>query len=606
MATVLASPVAQATNRNHAFAAALFEELVRAGVTHACVCPGSRSTPLAAAAAHTCGLRVWSHVDERSAAFFALGLAKAMRSPVALVCTSGTAAANFLPAVVEASQTGVPLVVLTADRPIELRDWGAPQTIDQVRLFGPYARWYAEAPAPEPGSAALRHARALACRAVAVATAPPPGPVHLNLPFREPLEPTRVAEDFRTADPVALEGRAPAVYLRVESAPSLAPEALVERLADTIARTPNGVIVSGPYDSEADLGEAASRLARAAGWPILAEPTSQLRCGSHVKSAPLVAAHDSLLRDDRFAAENAPALVLRLGAPLTNKPIARWLERHPARETWIVDPDGRFADPAHDASELLRFAPTRLCDALADALERRNPRAESAWLARFLEADRRARRALDAALASDPSLSEPRLVVELATALPDGAVLFVSNSMPVRDLDSFLPPSEKRLRVLCNRGANGIDGIVSTALGASAALPGPLVLLTGDLAFLHDLGGLLAAKRHGLDATIVVVNNDGGGIFRFLPVASHREAVDFDTLFTTPHGLDLARAASLFDATYTRAHDWADVRRALDAGHSGGGLHVLEVRVDAEANVAHHAALWAAVSAALAREAPTR
>jgi 2-succinyl-5-enolpyruvyl-6-hydroxy-3-cyclohexene-1-carboxylate synthase len=190
-------------------------------------------------------------------------------------------------------------------------------------------------------------------------------------------------------------------------------------------------------------------------------------------------------------------------------------------------------------------------------------------------------------------------VRELADALPDGAALFVSNSMPVRDLDSFLPPSEKRLRVLCNRGANGIDGIVSSALGASAALPGPLALLTGDLAFLHDLGGLLAAKRHGLDATIVVVNNDGGGIFRFLPVAAHREAVDFDALFATPHGLDLGRAAALFGATHTCARDWADVRRALDAGLGGRGLHVLEVRVDPEANVERHRALWAAVSAAL-------
>ncbi|MEX2204875.1 MAG: 2-succinyl-5-enolpyruvyl-6-hydroxy-3-cyclohexene-1-carboxylic-acid synthase [Myxococcota bacterium] len=604
MATAVANPVARAANRNHAYAAALFEELVRTGVTHACVCPGSRSTPLAAAAAHARGLRVWSHVDERSAAFFALGLAKAERAPVALVCTSGTAAANFLPAVVEASQTGVPLVVLTADRPIELRDWGAAQTIDQVRLFGPYARWYAEEPAPEPGGAALRRARALACRAVAVATGQPPGPVHLNLPFREPLEPTRVADDLPDSDPVALDGRAPAAYLRVESARPLPPAALVERLAEAIARTPNGVIVSGPHDAEPGFCDAVARLARDARWPILAEPTSQLRCGPHVKSAPLVAAHDPLLRDGRFAAENAPALVLRLGAPLTSRPIARWLDRHSAHESWIADPDGRFADPTRSASELLRFDPTLICDALADALARRPARPESDWLARFLEADRAARAALDSALAADPALSEPRLVIELARALPDGAALFVSNSMPVRDLDSFLPPSEKRLRVLCNRGANGIDGIVSSALGASAALPGPLALLTGDLAFLHDLGGLLAAKRHGLDATIVVVNNDGGGIFRFLPVASHRDAVDFDALFTTPHGLDLARAAALFDARYTRARDWADVRHALEAGFADGGLHVLEVRVDADANVAHHAALWAAVSAALARGTP--
>lgn len=606
MDALLSSPVARAANPNHAFAAALIEELVRAGVSHVCVCPGSRSTPLAAAAAHTHGLRVWSHVDERAAAFFALGLAKASRAPVALVCTSGTAAANFLPAVIEASQTGVPLLVLSADRPIELRDWGAPQTIDQVRLFGPYARWYAEAPAPEAGAALLRHARALACRAVAVASASPSGPVHLNLPFREPLEPVRVAGTVAIDDALARDGRAQGAYLRVESAAAAPPGALIARLVAAIRGTPNGVIAAGPLDADPALGAAVARLALASGWPLLAEPTSQLRCGPHVKDAPIIAAHDAFLRDATFAAAHAPGLVLRLGAPLTSKPFALWLEQHRGCETWIADPDGRFADPAHGASALLRFEPTRLCDALAEALEEGRQARSCPWLADFVDADRRARAALATALAADDALGEPRLVMELADALPDGAALFVSNSMPVRDLDAFLPPSGKRLRVLCNRGANGIDGIVSTALGASAALPGPTALLTGDLAFLHDLGGLLAARRHALDATIVVANNDGGGIFRFLPAAAHRKAVDFDTLFTTPHGLDLARAAALFDATYTRARDWRDVRAALDAGLGGRGLHILEVPVDPEANVTRHRALWSAVSAALRAEEPAR
>jgi 2-succinyl-5-enolpyruvyl-6-hydroxy-3-cyclohexene-1-carboxylate synthase len=596
------SPVARAPNPNHAFAAALFEELVRAGVSHVCVCPGSRSTPLAAAAAHTHGLRVWSHVDERSAAFFALGLAKASRAPVALVCTSGTAAANFLPAVIEASQTGVPLLVLSADRPIELRDWGAAQTIDQVRLFGPYARWYAESPAPAPGASALRHARALAGRAVAVATASPSGPVHLNLPFREPLEPVRVAPEVQCDDALARDGRAEGPYLRVEAASAAPPEALIARLAAAIRRTPNGVIAAGPLDAGPALGAAVVRLAVASGWPVLAEPTSQLRCGPHVKDAPIVASHDAFLRDADFAAMHAPGLVLRLGSPLTSKPFALWLESHGGCETWIADPDGRFADPGRGASTLLRFDPTLLCDALAEALGDGARIAPTPWLADFVDADRRARAALTRAIAADDALGEPRLIIELADALPDGAALFVSNSMPVRDLDAFLPATEKRLRVLCNRGANGIDGITSTALGASAALPGPFVLLTGDLAFLHDLGGLLAAVRHGLDATIVVVNNDGGGIFRFLPVAAHREAVDFDTLFTTPHGLELARAAALFDATYTRARDWRDVRRALEAGLGGRGLHILEVPVDPEANVTRHRSLWSAVSAGLRSE----
>lgn len=599
-----------APNRNAALAGALLGELARAGVRHACVCPGSRSTPLAAAAAHTPGLRAWSHLDERSAGFFALGLARASRTPVAVICTSGTAAANLLPAVVEASLAGVPLVLLTADRPPELREWGAPQTIDQVRLFGPYVRLFAEAPTPEADPALLRHMRALAARAAAVAAARPAGPVHLNLPLREPLEPARVAGDvppgLAERDPEAARGRGPLPWLRVrEGVRAPAPED-VARLADAVAAAPAGVIAAGPLDAPEGLAAAAARLAVAAGWPLLAEPTSQLRRGPHVSGAPVLGAYDAFLRDARLARACAPQLVLRLGAPLTSKPFAQWLAAHPAAELVLLDPDGRYADPSHRGGEILRADPALLCDAVARELAARRPApARSAWLAALLDAERRARAALAEALAADERLLEPRLAFELGELLGEGATLFVSNSMPVRDLDSFLPPSPRRLRVLANRGANGIDGIVSSALGAAAACDGPLVLLTGDLALLHDLGGLLAAKRHGLSATFVVVNNGGGGIFSFLPVAGYRDEVDFDALFTTPHGLDLADAARLFGARHARPRSFEELRLALKAGVTEPGLDLVEVRVDREANVAHHRELWAAVGAALAGwEAP--
>jgi len=599
----------RAPNRNYAVAGALFDELLRAGVRHVCVCPGSRSAPLAAAAARTPGLRVFSLLDERCAGFFALGLAKGARAPAAVVCTSGTAVANLLPAAVEASHGGVPLLLLTADRPPELRGWGAPQTIDQLHIFGPHVRLFVDAPLPEASGAGLRHARALAARAVAAATGRPPGPVHLNLPFREPLEPAPVPADGTAAlsreEPEAARGRAAGPWLRAENAPAAPPAGALTRLAERIASTPNGVIVAGPLDAEPGLPAAATRLARAAGWPLLAEPTSQLRRGPHVTEGPLLGAYDAFLRDEAFAAAHAPACVLRLGAPSTSKPVARWLERHADAELWLVDPDGGFADPTHRACEVVRADPALLCDALraalaggADAGRGAEPR-PSPWLQAFLEAERRGRRALGAALEAEKALLSPRLVIELAEALPENATLFVSNSLPVRDLDGFLPVARRGLRVLCNRGANGIDGIVSSALGASAGGARPLALLTGDLAFLHDLGGLLAARRHALDATLVVVNNGGGGIFSHLPVARHREAVDFDTLFTAPHGLDLAHAARLFDATHARVGSWEELRWGL-ARALEGGLHVLEVPVDPEADLAHHHALWRAVSDALA------
>ena len=599
----------RAANRNQAVAGVLFDELVRSGIRHVCVCPGSRSAPLAAAAARTPGLRVFSLLDERSAGFFALGLAKTARAPAAVVCTSGTAVANLLPAAVEASHAGVPLLLLTADRPPELRGWGAPQTIDQLRIFGPYVRLFVDAPLPEASGAGLRHARALAARAAAAATGRPAGPVHLNLPFREPLEPVPVPADGTAAlsrhDPEAACGRAEGPWLRAELAPAPPPASVLSRLAARMQSTPNGVIAAGPLDAGPALATAAARLARAAGWPLLAEPTSQLRRGPHVAEGPLFGAYDAFLRDEAFASGHAPACVLRLGAPLTSKPFARWLERHPGAELWLVDPEGGFADPAHRACEVVRADPTLLCAGLCDALAgaptraRDGDRRASPWLQDFLLAERRSRRTLAAALAAEKALLSPRLVTELSEALPGDATLFVSNSLPVRDLDGFLPLARRGLRVLCNRGANGIDGIVSSALGASAAGARPLVLLTGDLAFLHDLGGLLVARRHALDATLVVVNNDGGGIFCHRPVAAYREAVDFDALFTTPHGLDLAHAARLFGATHMRVGSWEELRLGLARGIAGG-LHVLEVPVDREADVSHHHALWRAVSDALA------
>ena len=592
-----------APNRNVAIASALADELARAGVRHFCVCPGSRSTPLVAAvvalAKDRPGLRIWSQIDERSAGFFALGLAKQTRLPAAVICTSGTAAANLLPAVVEASQSAVPLLLLTADRPPELRDWGAPQTIDQLRLFGPYARWFAELPPPEASVDLLRHARALGSRAVATACARPPGPVHLNLPFREPLEPVAVAGDRvedLAADSLAARGRGSCAYTRVATARLAPPDDLVRRLATAIAATPHGVIAAGPLDAGAELAAAVARLARAAGWPLLAEPTSQLRAGPHVASAPVVGSHDSFLRDAELAASLAPRIVLRLGAPLTSKSFNAWIASHPEASLWIVDPDGRFADPTHRAAELLRVEPELLCDALAVRIERMSRALAPEWLDAFAGAERRARSALARELAADDRPLGPRIVAELAEMLPAGATLFVSNSLPIRDVDALFPVSLRPLRVLCNRGANGIDGIVSTALGAAAGGAAPLVLLTGDLALLHDLGGLLAARRHRIAATLVVLNNDGGGIFSMLPVAGQREAVGFEALFSTPHGLDLAHAARLFGATHVRVTSVEELRLALKHTIGAAGLHVVETPFDREVDADARRALFARVA----------
>jgi 2-succinyl-5-enolpyruvyl-6-hydroxy-3-cyclohexene-1-carboxylate synthase len=567
---------------------ALTDELVRGGVTQFVVCPGSRSTPLALAVARHPQARVWVHMDERSAGFFALGLAKRSGAPVALLCTSGTAAANFLPAVAEADLSRVPLIVLTADRPHELRDNGAPQTIDQVRLFGQAVRWFSDLPTPEGAPNLLRYARAVAARAVASSIGSAAGPVHLNLPFREPLVPDAalLAELFAGATPP----------LRVAPALPTLPDAALDQLAARLRRTGRGLILCGP-ECPPGLAPAVARLAARLGFPILADPLSGVRCGPHDRRLVL-SAYDAFLRDEGFAAGHAPDLVLRFGAMPTAKPVLQLLQRHQAARTILVDGGAGWREPTSLAAEHLRCDELWLCEALLARLDDGAP-LDAAWGRAWLTAEGAAREAIAAALTGRETISEPGVFAELAGLLPAGATLFVGNSMPVRDCDTFFPASERPVTIIGNRGANGIDGLVSTALGAVAAGARPLVMALGDLSLYHDANGLLAAKLHGLSATIVLVNNDGGGIFSFLPQASERD--QFERLFGTPHGLDFRPLAELYGARYTLAASWEAFRAAVSAGVEGEGLHIVEVRTDRAQNVADHRAIWPLVSAALGR-----
>ncbi len=585
-----------------AFTLAFFAALHASGVETVCTSPGSRSTPLTVAAARTPGLRVVPIIDERSAGFFALGLARQSGRPVALVCTSGTAAANYLPAVVEAHHAHVPLVVLTADRPPELRGWGAGQTIDQLGLYGSAVRGFYEVPVPGAGSGMRAYARALAARAVGDATGAQAGPVHLNWPLREPLEPPRES-------PPPLDARPERPAPRVEHAPQRASAAQVEQLAACVRDHERGLIVCGPLAPEPGLADAIARLARACGWPILADPTSQLRSGAHVGNAPVVGRADLLLRPGPFADAHHPDVVLRFGAAPVSKAQRQWLEAARPAHWILVDPSEAWSDPSHLATHVLRADPKLLCTALADAIE---PLAleRKRWPEAFTRACARIDAVLADALAQEARLFEPRAVTELAAALPEHATLYVSNSMPVRDMDTHWPLGSRALRVLCNRGANGIDGVVSSALGAAHASSGPVALLIGDVALLHDLGALLVARIEGVPLTIVLLNNDGGGIFSFLPIAEHGAEVEFERLFRTPHGFDFATAARAYGANHTRVSDWEGYREALrrafekKAAEPGrAGVEIIEVPIERDANLAHWHDLVARAAACLASDA---
>jgi len=516
-------------NRTYAPVQAFVDELVRCGMRHAVTSPGSRNAPLALTLAARPELEAVSVLDERSAGFFALGMAKATGRPVAVACTSGTAAANLHPAVIEAHEARVPLIVLTADRPPELREVGAGQSIDQLKLYGDAVKWFVEVGNHEPGRETAIHHRALACRAWWTAAGERPGPVHLNFPLREPLAPS--PEPLDPGDWEGRPGGRPWTELRDHAAAPHADD--VQELAARIAGTARGVIVCGPTSEE--LAEPAARLAAAAGWPLLAEPTSGVRCGPHDRSH-VVAHYDVLLRAPRFAEDRSPGLLLRVGDMPTSKPLRAWAARS---SQVVIDPHGAWHEPTRRAELLLRSAAAPALDALASAVELRGPAPDPDWLAGWRAADAVA----SGSLSEAPDGFEPKLLAALEPELPDGAIVWLSSSMPIRDVEAWFPQSPKRLRFLANRGANGIDGVVSSAAGAALASGSPAWLLTGELALLHDAGGLIAARRAGADLHVVCLNNGGGGIFDFLPLAEHADSAAYEEHIATPVDVDLGALA---------------------------------------------------------------
>lgn len=545
----------------------IVDDLVRFGVEHACVSPGSRSTPIALALSRHPHVRVHVHLDERASAFFALGIAKATGRPVAVACTSGTAVTNLLPAVVEASMSRATLVLLTADRPPELRGVGANQTIDQIGIFGTYVRASVDAPVPgDVPSDEVWHELVLELTRSSMGL--PPGPVHLNLPFREPLVGTSV--DLPASRPSG-------TGFTLSADPE--PEEL-DALERELASTTRGLILAG---SMREPPPTLPELARRARWPLLAEPTSNLR------SPGALSAGQQLLADARFANEHVPDVVLQFGAAPTSRAGLELVRR--AGRLVIVDPDHLVADPHRRAAMTIRAEPAAFVPHLLDDV---HPAGETAWLRAWHGADGAARDAVDALMDGWDEPFEGRIARDLAASLADGSTLAVGSSMPVRDLDAFMAPREG-LRVLANRGASGIDGFVSTTLGV-AATGAPTTALLGDLTLLHDVGSLLWSARRGLDAVFVVPNNDGGAIFSYL---AQRDLPELEELFTTPHGLDLAAVCAAAGAGHTRVGRADELVPAVEAARAAGGVHVVEVPTDRETNVRRHEEVRDTVEAAL-------
>lgn len=571
---------------NTAWARAFVDELARAGVREVVLAPGSRSTPLVMAFAADGRFRPRVHLDERSAAFFALGVGKASGMPAVVLTTSGTAAANVYPAVIEAAAAEVPLLVVTADRPPRLRGADANQTIDQVRMFGGYVREFFDVPEPVLDGPALRHLRALAGRAVASATGNPAGPVHVNFPFDKPLEPIDVPEAFASAHPLAARGRpggAPFVAVSHARAQPSIPE--LETLREDIASR-EGIIVVGPCTDPARVGPAVREFAASTGFPVLADPLSGARFGP-AAGAYCVAGYDLFLRDSAAVERLRPSVIVRVGASPTSASLQSWMLHHDGVPHVVIDAGGRWKDHAATATRYVHADPADTLRALAArATHTASPEWGELW--RSVESA-----ALEALSAMRGDLIEGDVWGAVLASLSKGSTLFVSNSMPVRDLDALALPREEGLEVMANRGASGIDGIVSTACGVASQRNGPTVCVLGDLALFHDQNGLLWSREEDAAVKFVLIDNDGGGIFHALPVAAHEP--QFTRYFATPHGLDFRHAAELHGLEVEDVAV-ADLAELLEKAIAAEGTKILRVRSERSASHQRRVDLVQAVS----------
>lgn len=565
-----------------AYTAAFIDELSSMNVKHAVISPGSRSTPLSMLLLKHPTIETHINIDERSAAFFALGIAKSTREPVVIVCTSGTAAANYYPAIVEAQISRIPLIVVTADRPHELRDVGAPQAINQIHLYGEYVKWFSEMAIPEMNDSAIQYVRNIGRRAAIVAKQQPAGPVHLNFPVREPLIPNMKEDYFHIGRRVH--------HINMESLAMLE-ESSVDILVKELTKKEKGIIVCGEIH-DTRFSNSIIELAKKLEFPILADPLSQLRTSDN--QSHVIDCYDAFLRINEAVVELQPDVIIRFGSMPVSKALTLFLKQCKEVDHIVVDGGAGWREPTGMASHMISCDETLFCHYLAEKLSQSE---DDEWYQLWNRLNQLTKKRLQK-INEETSMDEGRIFTELSRLLPKEANLFVSNSMPIRDCDSFFHCNDTNSTVYANRGANGIDGVVSTALGVSVK-GNPTVLVIGDLSFYHDMNGLLAAKMLKLNITIIVVNNDGGGIFSFLPQSSEKEY--FEELFGTPHGIDFSHAVQMYGGQFTRVESWLHFEETLLDSFQKEGLNVLEIRTNREENVVKHRKLWNDVSKEMIR-----
>ncbi|WP_335872905.1 2-succinyl-5-enolpyruvyl-6-hydroxy-3-cyclohexene-1-carboxylic-acid synthase [Bacillus sp. 2205SS5-2] len=558
-----------------AYSAGIVHQLIESGVDKVVVSPGSRSTPLALMLAEHPNMELYINIDERSAGFFALGLAKASHTPVAILCTSGTAAANYFPAIIEARYSRVPLIVLTADRPHELREVGAPQAIDQVDLYGKHVKWFVDLPIPEENPAVLSFVQSAIKRSVLTAIEAPSGPVHLNIPFREPLLPDlALAKNyFISTDQGFYIGKK-----RISSE-------IAENLAKELNEKQKGLIICGPMENSRHV-KSIIQLAKKLQFPLLADPLSYLR-GSYEDE--IIGCYDSFLRVEELGRQLEPDLVIRFGAMPVSKALSTFLQKQKTIPHWIIDPGSDWRDPNSSGRQTIYADESLFCEDILSYLAEGNT---SEWLEGWKVANHITMKEITSLKTLD-SIDEVTLFSTLGKNLPPSSTLFVGNSMPIRDMDTFFQATDQDITVLANRGANGIDGIVSAALGVGAVKPNTYLII-GDLSFFHDLNGLLAAKMNKINITIILINNDGGGIFSYLPQA--KDPTHYELLFGTPTNIDFKKSVEQFGGQFVSVQTRDEWEKSMELTRFQEGISVIEVCRSRSESVDSHRSFWRSVS----------
>lgn len=568
-------------NRNILWSKIFIDQLASLGVQYACISPGSRSTPLTYVLSKSRRIKSFIHIDERSSAFFALGLAKATGKPVVVVTTSGTAVAELYPAIIEAYQQRTPLIICTADRPPELIGTGANQTINQHNIFKNHIRWFRDLGSPSIGETGFYHLQKLAITAYRISSIEDRGPVHLNFPFRKPLEPFSYTDDVNKSILKIKPQRYSKNRMTNAGTSSYQIKSSI-RMMDELIKLERGIIIAGPMEYDRDLVNGIKKLSAQLKYPVFADGLSQLRFNINKKDKNIISNYSSILQSEKFVREHDPEIILQFGRTPTSSVLERFLEETKANR-YLLNSYGDKFDPTRNAKATLPIEPQSFCESLISQLHAKKcNRKKFNWIRDFIKAEEIGNNIKDSVIERSKFPNEPSIITEIFKSVPAGSNIFIGNSLPVRDLDNFLSNTSKQLAIHFNRGASGIDGVTSTALGM-AARKRPAVLITGDLSFLHDLNALAIAYKYSIPLTIILINNNGGGIFESLPIANRIK--NFDKFFIAPHNLEIASIVSSFGINYQLITTKTKLRLQMKNSLNKKVPSVLEIQTNAVKSV---------------------